>query len=149
MTGKPSSIKLDAKRQILYWTDIENNQIGRIFLDENRIEPNFITKTGKYPDGLAVDTIRNKIYWVSSHESLIGWSFASSPKPHLIKLNESPNAVEVDPINGDLYFSLWKADKIRKIHLDKNKVEIKVSVIDTYPAGGASPGVLKIFNLTK
>lgn len=147
LPGRPSSIVLNSKQQILYWTDITNHKIGRILLNKERIEPNFISSPGRFPDGLSLDTIHNKIYWAANRDSKIGWANLSSPKPHWIKLDQKPSAIEVDAKNGILYCTFWSTKLIGKIHLPAKQNTYKISAKNTFSAGAPSPGVVKLIDL--
>ncbi len=145
--GKLSSVELDAKQQVLYWTDIKNNKIGRISLADGRKDPDFITATDSFPDGLSIDTLHDKIYWASYPSNKIGWAFIPEPTPNLVPVNESPAAIEVDPTDGTLFYSLRDGEHFREVSLNEEKVTLSFSNKNIFPAGGTSPGVLKIFQV--
>ena len=142
--GKPSSVELDGKNRVLYWTDVENNRIGRIFLDDGRIEPRFIQLGACYPDGLSVDTLHDKIYWTCQMATELGWSYTASPQIHTISLKHAVAAVEVDPVHGALYYCKKSGDTIYKATLPDDE-QTTVSVIDSVVLEGMiGLGVMKI-----
>lgn len=90
MAGRPSSVELDAKNQILYWTDVTNHKIGRVFLDSGVQQPDFITSAGLYPDSLSLDTAHNKLYWACNKSGQVAWADLDAPIPHFTSLPSAP-----------------------------------------------------------
>ena len=105
LAGRPSSIELDTENQILYWTDVDNNQIGRYFIDTQRAEPDFIKNAGKRPDGLSLDLKNSKLYWANSRSKDIGWTTLPDNFVKYITLKDTPISAEVDGVNGFIYYS--------------------------------------------
>ncbi|MCC7504762.1 MAG: hypothetical protein IT259_05660 [Saprospiraceae bacterium] len=147
INGRPSSVELDVQNQVLYWTDVINHKIGRIFLDSGRQEPEFIAEPGLYPDGLSLDTLHRGIYWACNKANRIGWTSLDNPAPHFTPLPISPAAVEVDALRGTLYYCDWESDLIRKARIDGAGLFPDSLSAHTLNAQGASPGVVKLFYL--
>ena len=61
--GSPSSLELDTISRILYWTDVKNNRIGFLHIDDRSILPQFLDTVGHFPDGLSLDYVTKRIYW--------------------------------------------------------------------------------------
>lgn len=147
LEGKPSGIELDQARQILYYTDISNHRIGRIHLQDMRHEPEFITNAGKFPDGPSLDTTRNILYWACPLSNQIGYSPLPNPTPHLIELTESPTALRIDAITGELYYSQRNGDGVRKVRLQGDSLTPSPATAPVLPAGGTSPGGIRIVRI--
>lgn len=146
ISGKPSSVELDIANQILYWTDLKNSKIGRIWLSTGKQEPDFIPNAGPYPDGLSLDTTRNRLYWACNRGNKIGWANVTAPSPHFISISETPSAVEVDPGYSILYMTDWGGNQVLTFRL--NGQDSLSAIPDhgrVFEAGGLSPGVIKLF----
>jgi len=145
LKGRPSSVELDIERQILYWTDVTNHRIGRLFLESGRVEPDFITHAGLHPDGLALDTLNDRLYWGCTKSGQIGWSSTISPAPTLIAAPGAPSGVEIDAANGVVYYCDWDSDRILHLKVGEQQASVEEDKRPAYFTGGASPGVLHLF----
>ena len=62
---RPVALDLDITGNRIYWTDVRQNTISRVFI--NGSSPEVIISVGVYtPDGLAVDPLGGNIYWTDT-----------------------------------------------------------------------------------
>lgn len=146
---KLSSIELDPHQRVLYWTDVELHKIGKINLETRSVDPNFLTQVGKFPDGLSIDTLHNRLYWASYESGQIGWSPLNQPQAHLLYPSSRVSAVEVDAVQNVLYNALRDAKIIRKVPLPSPKPGTKMQKLDDYLLDETELGVIKLFKLKK
>jgi DNA-binding beta-propeller fold protein YncE len=149
--GSPSSIELDPRNQVLYWTDIAGRRINRLFLGLDSIEYGFISESGTYPDGLSLDLEHNTIWWASNTSKEIGYGRIDKTESVKIKVPYPTTAVEIDPTTKKLYCSIWNSDLIRTMVVEDpyQKLPVKYQVEYTLSAGGFSPGVIKLIDLSE
>lgn len=149
--GKPSSIELDPRDRVLYWTDIKGQRINRLFLGLDSIEYGFISESGTYPDGLSLDLKHNTIWWASNTSKEIGYGRIDKTEFVKIQVPYPTTAVEIDPTTEKLYCSIWNSDLIRTMVLGdpSQQLPAKYHADFTLSAGGFSPGVIKLVDLSE
>ena len=90
------------KKQMLFWTDVSLEAIMRKSLKGNS-KQEIVVSTGLVrPEGLSVDWITSKIYWIDSHSKLVEVAnMDGSQRSVLFWSNlDQPRAIVVDPLHG-------------------------------------------------
>ncbi|ESO96765.1 hypothetical protein LOTGIDRAFT_51280, partial [Lottia gigantea] len=113
VAGLRNTIALDYhyKKQYIFWTDVIEDKIFRGKMIQNTLTNlKTIVNVGlATTEGLAVDWISNKIYWVESNLDQIEVAeFNGTNRRTLIAGNmTSPRAIVLDPRYGALFWSDW------------------------------------------
>ncbi|MEO9485673.1 MAG: DUF5050 domain-containing protein [Ekhidna sp.] len=111
--SNPRHIEVDKKNQKVYWADPSLKKISRSNLDGSVLE-DVITFSGNTQfEGLAIDTLNNKIYWRTFNNGI--------ERADLDGLNQEPvigivgnGDIAIDPVNNSVFWTsqieLKKAD---------------------------------------
>ncbi|XP_043284191.1 sortilin-related receptor-like isoform X2 [Venturia canescens] len=122
---KPRGIAVHPMFGYMFWTDwaVGNASVSRANLDGTNIKRLFTKGTVEWPNGITIDHIAERIYWVDAREDYIGSSdFDGKRFKKIIHSDERvshPFAVAV--YKGDMYWDDWKqlmifiADKDRGV----------------------------------
>jgi len=140
LAGRPSALVYSPQEEAIYWTDVDNHWIGKYNLNTGFTDAQWLTDVGQYPDGIALDTLHQELYWASPKSNHLGWTKLDEPKSHLIDLPLSPTAVEVVPQEGILYYSDRNGKFIKSMSLPHGDALFLPKDILT---GGASPGAIR------
>eukprot|EP00794_Sanderia_malayensis_P012925 gene12925-14257_t len=126
------SIDFDIANRRLYWTDTREGTIKRMTLNEstNSVDDSWRSTTNHEvlvqgldnPEGLTVDWLRRKLYWVDGRSSVIGVAeLNGSNNMTLVRLakRDRPRAIVCDPKRGYLYWTNWGHNaSIERIAMD-------------------------------
>ena len=121
----------------LYWLDINANRVMRSqdFMTGEAI----VTRTGTAPDGVAVDVAGGKVYWTNMG-SLLGTGGGTLQRANLdgtgvetivpAGMPRTPKQMQLDLVNGKLYFCDREGAKVWRANLDGSGLEAIVSEHD-------------------
>ncbi|XP_045159844.2 very low-density lipoprotein receptor-like isoform X2 [Mercenaria mercenaria] len=116
----PRAICVDPENGYMYWTDWgQNPKIERCGMNgENR---ETIVNGGddlQWPNGLTIDYIGKRIYWIDSKLHKIGTAnFDGSGKGHvLVDATEISRPFSISVFEDSLYWTDWHTNSIRSIH---------------------------------
>ncbi|XP_050993855.1 nidogen-2 [Labeo rohita] len=123
-------IDYDCQENMIYWTDFGRHTINRAVL-EFRSEPEAIISQGLVqPEGIAVDTVHRKLFWVDSGKDRIETSSLDGSNRKVLIDSDlvNPRAIIVDANSGTLYWTDWNRDapKIESSSLEGHKRKVLV-----------------------
>ncbi|KAL3265395.1 hypothetical protein HHI36_009601 [Cryptolaemus montrouzieri] len=113
---KPRGIALHPKHGYMFWTDwsAENPSVNRADLDGSHIKPLFKKPIVQWPNGIAIDYIAERIYWVDARQDYIASAdLHGDDIKFIIKDNEvvsHPFAVAV--FKSSMFWDDWKRNAI-------------------------------------
>lgn len=113
--SNPRHIEVDRKNQKVYWADPTLKKISRSNLDGSNFE-DIITFSGTTQfEGLAIDTINNKIYW-RTFSNGIERADLDGQNQELISVSTGNGDIEIDPVNNAIF---WTSQvELKKSNLD-------------------------------
>ncbi|XP_067239526.1 nidogen-2 isoform X2 [Chanodichthys erythropterus] len=122
----------DCQENMLYWTDFGRHTINRVVLVFGS-EPEAIVSQGLVqPEGIAVDTVHRKLFWVDSGKDRIETSDLDGRNRKVLIDSDlvNPRAITVDAKSGILYWTDWNRDapKIESSSLEGHKRKVLVQV---------------------
>ncbi|XP_048064439.1 nidogen-2 [Megalobrama amblycephala] len=122
----------DCRENMLYWTDFGRHTINRVVLVFGS-EPEAIVSQGLVqPEGIAVDTVHRKLFWVDSGKDRIETSGLDGRNRKVLIDSDlvNPRAIIVDAKSGTLYWTDWNRDasKIESSSLEGHKRKVLVQV---------------------
>ncbi|XP_052441741.1 nidogen-2 [Carassius gibelio] len=125
-------ISFDCQENMLYWTDFGRRTINRALLEFGS-EPEAIISQGLVqPEGIAVDTVHRKLFWVDSGKDRIETSGLDGGSRQVLIDSDlvNPRAIVVDAQRGTLYWSDWNRDgpKIESSSLEGQKRKVLVQL---------------------
>lgn len=136
-------LDIDVKRKKIYWVDLLNQQIGHVNLDgtdQTVIIPFPCPSNVGYFCGaggqLAIDFLKNKLYWSTSYcsddscskqESYLGDIFRADLDGSNIEIVVAavgrPSSIQVDPIKKKIYWTDYVNDVVRRSNFDGTSIE--------------------------
>uniref|UniRef100_A0A8C2HQH4 Nidogen 2b (osteonidogen) n=1 Tax=Cyprinus carpio TaxID=7962 RepID=A0A8C2HQH4_CYPCA len=125
-------IDYDCQENMLYWTDFGRHTIYRVLLEFGS-EPEAIISQGLVqPEGIAVDTVHRKLFWVDSGKDRIETSDLDGRNRKVLIDSDlvNPRAIVVDAKSGTLYWTDWNRDapKIESSSLEGHKRKVLVQM---------------------
>ncbi|XP_041981642.1 sortilin-related receptor-like [Aricia agestis] len=114
--SKPRGIAVHPRAGFLYWTDWDRNHpsVSRSNLDGTNVKKLFTQPIVKWPNGITVDQMAERIYWVDAMEDYIASADLNGQYFRKILSNDEkvshPFAVAV--LKGKMYWDDWKAKSI-------------------------------------
>ncbi|XP_058612238.1 nidogen-2 [Onychostoma macrolepis] len=122
----------DCQENMLYWTDFGRHTINRALLEFGS-EPEAIISQGLVqPEGIAVDSVHRKLFWVDSGKDRIETSDLDGRNRKVLIDSDlvNPRAIVVDAKSGTLYWTDWNRDapKIESSSLEGHKRKVLVQV---------------------
>uniref|UniRef100_A0A673HRK1 Very low-density lipoprotein receptor-like n=2 Tax=Sinocyclocheilus rhinocerous TaxID=307959 RepID=A0A673HRK1_9TELE len=133
--ASPGPVSALNANNTLYWIIPENDIIYRMSLDSSDLRPAVLLKASTGILGLAVDWIRELLYWVSTRtHALHVASLNGSKQSELISGLSRPTAVAVQPLLGYVFWADSAASpRIERASLDgTSRIELITSSI-RYP----------------
>uniref|UniRef100_A0A8C4SRN2 Nidogen 2 n=1 Tax=Erpetoichthys calabaricus TaxID=27687 RepID=A0A8C4SRN2_ERPCA len=124
-------IDYDCRERMVYWTDVAGRTISKASLQAGS-EPEIIINSGLLsPEGLAVDHVRRKMFWVDSGMDKIETARLDGTERRVLFDTDlvNPRAIVVDSHRGNLYWTDWnrEAPKIETSTLDGENRRVLVS----------------------
>lgn len=116
----PRAICVDPENGYMYWTDWgQDPKIERSGMDGNNRE--VIVKGGddlQWPNGLTIDYVEGRIYWIDSKLHKIGTAkLDGSEKSHvLVDAMEIRRPFSIAVFEDTLYWTDWHTNSIRSVH---------------------------------
>ncbi|XP_052437002.1 nidogen-2 isoform X23 [Carassius gibelio] len=115
-------IDYDCRERKVYWTDLAGRTINRASLEPGS-EPEIIINTAlTSPEGLAIDVVRRKLFWVDSTSDKIETANLDGSDRRVLFDTDlvNPRAIIVDSTTGTLYWTDWnrEAPKIESSSVD-------------------------------
>ncbi|XP_046815781.1 sortilin-related receptor-like isoform X1 [Vespa crabro] len=113
---KPRGIAVHPMMGYMFWTDWApgNASVSRANLDGTNIKRLFVKPTVEWPNGITIDHIAERIYWVDAREDYIGFSdFDGKGFKKIIENDDRvshPFAVAV--FKDNMYWDDWKQSMI-------------------------------------
>lgn len=113
---KPRGIAVHPMNGYMFWTDWApgNASVSRANLDGSDVKRLFVEPTVEWPNGITIDHIAERIYWVDARQDYIGSSdFDGKKFKKIISKNERvshPFAVAV--FKDNMYWDDWKQSMI-------------------------------------
>jgi hypothetical protein len=118
----------------LYWLDINASRVMRS--QDFTSGAAIVMRTGTAPDGVAVDVAGGKVYWTNMG-SLLGTGGGSLQRANLdgsdvetivpAGMAQTPKQMQLDLVNGKLYFCDREGAKVWRANLDGSGLETIVS----------------------
>lgn len=154
--GNPIDIAIDQVGQYLYWTDSELKSIGRASLTDSSFpQKDFLTGLSN-PIGIAVQNEggRQFIYWVDiqAENGKIKRIRIDAPPPFIEDIVAenlvSPDDINIDEVNGLLYWSDTKMKSIHRLNLRAslpNSGEVVIDNLDNLFGFAISPSQNKLY----
>ncbi|KAK7508149.1 hypothetical protein BaRGS_00000388 [Batillaria attramentaria] len=124
-------------QNLLYWTDVNEEQIMRIDLTTEKIEM-VVSENVKTPDGLAVDWVHHHLYWTDTGMNHIEVATLDGSKRKVLISDDldEPRAIALDPHNAYIYWTDWgQMPKIEKCGMNGKQRKVIVSTDITWPNG--------------
>ncbi|XP_043075944.1 nidogen-2 isoform X2 [Puntigrus tetrazona] len=123
-------IDYDCQENMLYWTDFGRHNINRALLEFGS-EPEAVISQGLVqPEGLAVDAVHRKLFWVDSGKDRIETSDLDGRNRTVLIDSDlvNPRAIVVDSKSGTLYWTDWNRDapKIESSSVEGHKRKVLV-----------------------
>uniref|UniRef100_A0A8C6B9V0 Low-density lipoprotein receptor-related protein 2 n=1 Tax=Monodon monoceros TaxID=40151 RepID=A0A8C6B9V0_MONMO len=143
--GNAVAVDFDRVEKRLYWLDIENKVIERMFLNKTNRET-VIKYNLPGTESLAVDWVTRKLYWVDSHLNCLSVSdlngrYRRKLAEHCVDANntfciENPRGIALHPRYGHVYWGDW-ADRayIGRVGMDGTHKSVIISTKIKWPNG--------------
>lgn len=112
-TRSSAAVALDIKDEMIYWTDLLNKTINRIHKKDSKnsnIGSEIVVRDLQKPEGLAIDWIGRKLYWVDTGKNAISVSNLDGTQQKTIIQGietEDLRTLAVYPENGYIFWSDW------------------------------------------
>ncbi|KAL0979642.1 hypothetical protein UPYG_G00187630 [Umbra pygmaea] len=113
---QPRSLALLPEKGLLFWSEIGNDaKIERAGMDgsERRV---VVSDSLRWPGGLAVDTLGERIYWTDEKLRCIGSATLDGGDVNLLQMMETTNPFSVTVFNDMIYWSDTKRRTIQGAH---------------------------------
>ncbi|KAG7327949.1 hypothetical protein KOW79_007893 [Hemibagrus wyckioides] len=105
-------IDYDCRERKVYWTDLAGRTISRASLEPGS-EPEILINSGLMsPEGLAVDQVRRRMFWVDSAPDKIETAKLDGSDRRILFSTDlvNPRAIVVDSLSGTLYWTDWNRE---------------------------------------
>ena len=130
--GGLRAIDLDVAAGKIYWTDVDNDVIGRCNLDGSGAE-DVITTGLLFPQGIALNPPADTLYWGDQTGDEIGWANLDGTGAAPLLATSFHSGIAVDRVNGKLYWSTSitsAAGDIMRCNHDGTGVETVITGVD-------------------
>ncbi|GCB65603.1 hypothetical protein scyTo_0011895 [Scyliorhinus torazame] len=106
---------------LVYWTDVSEEAIKLIFLNQTGNTQNIVISGLVSPDGLACDWLGKKLYWADSETNRIEVANLDGSLRKVLFWQDldQPRAIALDPARGYMYWTDWgEVPKIERAGMD-------------------------------
>lgn len=114
--SKPRGITVHPRAGYLFWTDWDRNSpsVSRSNLDGTNVKMLFTTPIVQWPNGITIDRMADRIYWVDAMEDYIASADLNGQYFKRILWNEDKNShpFAVAVLKNKMYWDDWKAKSI-------------------------------------
>lgn len=114
--SKPRGIAVHPRAGYLFWTDWDRNSpsVSRSNLDGTNVKMLFTTPIVQWPNGITIDRMADRIYWVDAMEDYIASADLNGQYFKRILWNEDKNShpFAVAVLKNKMYWDDWKAKSI-------------------------------------
>lgn len=139
----PTRFEIDTLNRRIYWinshTSFPNKRSQAIMesnLDGTEIKQLINYPKVRYPFGIALDIIINKIYWTDTETKSIGeMDLDGFNDKVIIKDIVDPRELRVDQLSKKLYWSDFGSKKILRANLDGSNIEEVIDLKNTFSFG--------------
>ncbi|KAK7507961.1 hypothetical protein BaRGS_00000926, partial [Batillaria attramentaria] len=102
------SLDFDIQNDHIYFTDVKTHKVQKIYINGTQLET-VMQHDVPSVEGIAVDWIGRKLYWVDGKKGAIFVSEMNGTSRHMLLRSgvQRPRSIVTDPINGFLYWSDW------------------------------------------
>lgn len=131
------AIDFHYSENMLYWTDVNQEQIMRINLNTSVIEM-VVTEDVSVPDGLALDWIHHHLFWTDTGLNHIEVATLDGSRRKVLISDglDEPRAIALDPNNAYVYWTDWgQTPKIEKCGMNGKYRKVIISKDITWPNG--------------
>uniref|UniRef100_A0A4W3II11 Low-density lipoprotein receptor-related protein n=1 Tax=Callorhinchus milii TaxID=7868 RepID=A0A4W3II11_CALMI len=107
--------------ELIYWTDVSEEAIKLIFLNQTGNTQNVVISGLVSPDGLACDWLGKKLYWTDSETNRIEVANLDGSLRKVLFWQDldQPRAITLDPARGYMYWTDWgEVPKIERAGMD-------------------------------
>ncbi|XP_051886578.1 low-density lipoprotein receptor-related protein 6 isoform X2 [Pristis pectinata] len=123
---------------LVYWTDVSEEAIKLIFLNQTANTQNVVIWGLVSPDGLACDWLGKKLYWTDSETNRIEVANLDGSLRKVLFWQDldQPRAITLDPARGYMYWTDWgEVPKIERAGMDGTKRSIIIDNNIYWPNG--------------
>lgn len=123
---------------LVYWTDVSEEAIKVIFLNQTDNTQNVVIWGLVSPDGLACDWLGRKLYWTDSETNRIEVADLDGSLRKVLFWQDldQPRAITLDPGRGYMYWTDWgEVPKIERAGMDGTKRSIIIDSNIYWPNG--------------
>ncbi|KAB7494615.1 Low-density lipoprotein receptor, partial [Armadillidium nasatum] len=152
--GEPRAIAIYPIEGWMFWTDwgVEA-KIERAGMDGNHREP-IVTKDIRWPNGITVDFVLRKLYWVDSKKHTISsCNFDGSDRRVVLFSKEHlPHPFSITVFEDTIYWTDWTKGAILKANKFSGKELVlvshahSVSILNNAYSGGESPMTVHVYH---
>ncbi len=116
--GRPFGVDLDIDTGKIYWVDAGTNSVERTNLDATGVIERLHSQV-EQPRGVAVDPLRNRVYWTQRGGSVNRSNLdGSDPELNIVAETTSPRDIEVDVLGAKIYWIDGDASSLTRAELD-------------------------------
>ncbi|XP_041071839.1 low-density lipoprotein receptor-related protein 6 isoform X2 [Carcharodon carcharias] len=123
---------------LVYWTDVSEEAIKLIFLNQTGNTQNIVISGLVSPDGLACDWLGKKLYWADSETNRIEVANLDGSLRKVLFWQDldQPRAIALDPARGYMYWTDWgEVPKIERAGMDGTTRSIIIDSNIYWPNG--------------
>ncbi|XP_067906739.1 low-density lipoprotein receptor-related protein 6 isoform X2 [Heterodontus francisci] len=123
---------------LVYWTDVSEEAIKLIFLNQTGNTQNVVISGLVSPDGLACDWLGKKLYWTDSETNRIEVAHLDGSLRKVLFWQDldQPRAITLDPARGYMYWTDWgEVPKIERAGMDGTTRSILIDNNIYWPNG--------------
>ncbi|XP_048463853.1 low-density lipoprotein receptor-related protein 6-like [Rhincodon typus] len=123
---------------LVYWTDVSEEAIKLIFLNQTGNSQNVVISGLVSPDGLACDWLGKKLYWTDSETNRIEVANLDGSMRKVLFWQDldQPRAITLDPARGYMYWTDWgEVPKIERAGMDGTTRSIIIDSNIYWPNG--------------
>ncbi|HRO07786.1 MAG TPA: PKD domain-containing protein [Saprospiraceae bacterium] len=114
----PSALTIDYKNRYIYWDTSSGIQRGKLDDNDKNQKEDFVTGQANDPEGMAIDPVNNRLYWVNYDGGLWSKNLDGSNQKELIADVEGGSIIV---IHDRIYFDYYNASK--DIHIKSADLE--------------------------
>ncbi|XP_051952246.1 nidogen-2 [Xyrauchen texanus] len=123
-------IDYDCQENMIYWTDFGRHTINRVVFEFGSKPEAIIQQDLGQPEGIAVDAVHRKLFWVDSGKDKIETSGLDGRNRKVLLDSDlvNPRAIIVDAKSGTLFWTDWNRDapKIESSSLEGHRRKVLV-----------------------
>uniref|UniRef100_A0A3Q2YMN6 Low-density lipoprotein receptor-related protein 1B-like n=1 Tax=Hippocampus comes TaxID=109280 RepID=A0A3Q2YMN6_HIPCM len=113
---QPRSLALLPEKGLMFWTEIGNTvKIERAGMDGSERRAVVNSSLG-WPGGVAVDTLRDRVYWTDERLKAIGSATLDGDDIQILQMKETANPFSLSVFNDMLYWSDAKRRVVQVAH---------------------------------